>query len=149
MLLLQQAIPAWVPPTMAISLVVIALSFAVIGTVTAIVGAKVLKQIKTAQTRLDEVHLDVRRTMKSVRRTARGVSDLVYGEAAELAETSRDLQEKLRSAANRVQNRFDDLDALYEVVYDEVAETAIDVAAGARGLRKNPLLRTVRRFLGR
>jgi predicted PurR-regulated permease PerM len=149
MLLLQQAIPAWVPPTMAISLVVIALSFAVISTITALVGSKVLKQIRTAQARLDEVHLDVRRTMKSVRRTARGVSDLVYGEAAELAETSRDLQQKLRSAANRVQDRFDDLDALYEVVYDEVAETAIDVAAGARGLRKNPLLRTVRRFLGR
>lgn len=149
MLLRLQDAPAWVGPTMAISLVVIALAFAVIGTVTALVGANLLKRLTLMQTRLDELHGDVRGTMKSVRRTARGVSDLVYGEAAELAETSRDLQQQLRSAANRVQERFDDLDALYEVVYSEVAETALDVAAGARGLRRNPILRTVRRILGR
>lgn len=134
---------------MAVSLVVIAVAFAAIGTIATLVGTRLLRQLKVAQDRLDEVHYDVRRTMKSMRRTARGVSDLVTGEAAELAATSRDLQERLRGAADRVQERFDDLDALYEVVYSEVAETALDVAAGARGLRRNPVVRTVRRFLGR
>jgi len=52
-------------------------------------------------------------------------------------------------AADHVQVRLQDLEALYDVVYDEVADTALDVAAGVRTFRKNPVLRTVRRFLRR
>jgi len=48
-----------------------------------------------------------------------------------------------------VQVRLQDIEALYDVVYEEVADTALDVAAGVRTFKKNPILRTVRRFLSR
>jgi uncharacterized protein YoxC len=152
MLLPLQEGQAWVGPTMAVSLVVIAFAFAVIGLVTGVVGWKLLKQMKALQAQLAGVQDDVRRTMRSVRRGAREARDvarLVHGEAEEFADTSHELHAKLRAAANRVQERFNDLDALYEVVYNEVADTALDVAAGVRRFRHNPVVRTVRRILSR
>jgi len=65
------------------------------------------------------------------------------------ASTGEELRGKVLDAADHVQVRLQDLEALYDVVYDEVADTALDVAAGVRTFKKNPVLRIVRRFLGR
>ncbi len=152
MLLLLQATQAWVGPTAAISLVIIALAFAVIGTAVGVIGWKLYRQMQALQDRLAGMEDDLKRTMKSVRRGAREASDvarLVHAEVEDFASTSHEVQQKIRGAADRLQERFDDLDALYEVVYNEVADTALDVAAGVRKFRGNPVVRTVRRLIGR
>ena len=152
MLLQVQDTPAWVGPTMAISLAIIAFSFAIIGFVVALLGLALWRQLKDLRGQMAGVQDDLQRTMKSVRKGAkdiRGVTALVHDQVAAFAGTGEELREKVLDAADHVQVRLQDLEALYDVMYDEVADTALDVAAGVRTFKKNPLLRTVRRFLRR
>ncbi len=152
MLLQVQDTPAWVGPTMAISLAIIAFAFAIIGFVVAVLGLAVSKQLKDLRGQMAGVQDDLQRTMKSVRKGAkdiRGVTALVHEQVAAFAGTGEELREKVLDAADHVQERLQDIEALYDVVYEEVADTALDVAAGVRTFKKNPILRTVRRFLSR
>ena len=152
MLLQVQDTPAWVGPTMAISLAIIAFAFAIIGFVVAMLGLAVSKQLKDLRGQMAGVQDDLQRTMKSVRKGAkdiRGVTALVHEQVAAFAGTGEELRSKVLDAADHVQVRLQDIEALYDVVYEEVADTALDVAAGVRTFKKNPILRTVRRFLGR
>ena len=152
MLLQVQDTPAWVGPTMAISLAIIAFAFAIIGFVVAVLGLAVSKQLKDLRGQMAGVQDDLQRTMKSVRKGAkdiRGVTALVHEQVAAFAGTGEELRAKVLDAADHVQVRLQDIEALYDVVYEEVADTALDVAAGVRTFKKNPILRTVRRFLSR
>ena len=152
MLLQVQDSPAWVGPTMAISLAIIAFAFAIIGFVVAMLGLAVSKQLKDLRGQMAGVQDDLQRTMKSVRKGAkdiRGVTALVHEQVAAFAGTGEELRAKVLDAADHVQVRLQDIEALYDVVYEEVADTALDVAAGVRTFKKNPILRTVRRFLSR
>jgi len=152
MLLQVQDSPAWVGPTMAISLAIIAFAFAIIGFVVAMLGLAVSKQLKDLRGQMAGVQDDLQRTMKSVRKGAkdiRGVTALVHEQVAAFASTGEELRSKVLDAADHVQVRLQDIEALYDVVYEEVADTALDVAAGVRTFKKNPILRTVRRFLSR
>lgn len=152
MLLQVQDTPAWVGPTMAISLAIIAIAFAIIGFVVAALGLALSRQLKDLRGQMAGVQDDLQRTMKSVRKGAkdiRGVTSLLQEQVAAFAGTGEELREKVLDAADHVQVRLQDIEALYDVVYDEVADTALDVAAGVRTFKKNPLLRTVRRFLSR
>ena len=152
MLLQVQDTPAWVGPTMAISLAIIAFAFAIIGFVVAMLGLAVSKQLKDLRGQMAGVQDDLQRTMKSVRKGAkdiRGVTALVHEQVAAFAGTGEELRSKVLDAADHVQVRLQDIEALYDVVYEEVADTALDVAAGVRTFKKNPILRTVRRFLSR
>ncbi len=152
MLLQVQDTPAWVGPTMAISLAIIAFAFAIIGFVVAALGLAVFRQLKDLRSQMAGVQDDLQRTMKSIRKGAkdiRGVTALAHAQVAAFPGTGEELRERVLDAADHVQVRLQDLEALYDVVYDEVADTALDVAAGVRTFRKNPVLRTVRRFLRR
>jgi uncharacterized protein YoxC len=152
MLLQSQDPQAWVGPTMAISLVVIASAFAIIGIVTAALGLAIWKQLKDLRGQMAGVQDDLQRTMKSIRKGAkdiRGVTALVHEQVAGFASTGEELRGKVLDAADHVQVRLQDIEALYDVVYEEVADTALDVAAGVRTFKRNPILRTVRRFLSR
>jgi uncharacterized protein YoxC len=152
MLLQSQDTQAWVGPTMAISLVVIASAFAIIGIVTAALGLAIWKQLKDLRGQMAGVQDDLQRTMKSIRKGAkdiRGVTALVHEQVAGFASTGEELRGKVLDAADHVQVRLQDIEALYDVVYEEVADTALDVAAGVRTFKRNPILRTVRRFLSR
>lgn len=152
MLLQLQVTPAWVGPTAAISLVVIALAFAIIGVVVGVIGLKVYRQLDALQQRIGGMEGDIKRTMRSVRRGAREASDvarLMHAEVEQFAGTSHEVQQRIMRVADRAQERFDDLDALYEVFYNELADTTIGVAAGMRQLKGNPVVRTVRRLMGR
>jgi uncharacterized protein YoxC len=152
MLLQSQDPQAWVGPTMAISLVVIASAFAIIGIVTAALGLAIWKQLKDLRGQMAGVQDDLQRTMKSIRKGAkdiRGVTALVHEQVAGFASTGEELRGKVLDAADHVQVRLQDIEALYDVVYEEVADTALDVAACVRTFKRNPILRTVRRFLSR
>ena len=74
---------------------------------------------------------------------------LVHEQVAAFASTGEELRGKVLDAADHVQERLQDLEALYDVVHEEVEDTALDVAAGVRTFKRNPILRTVRRFLSR
>jgi hypothetical protein len=73
---------------------------------------------------------------------------LVRHETGAFAQTARRLRRKTVRAADRIEAKLQDLETLYDVVHDEVEETALDVAAGLRSLRRgNGMLGRVRRML--
>lgn len=129
----------WVGPTTAISLVVIALSFVTIAASIAFVSRSALKQIERLREQLGDLEGDLRRTLRAVRMYARyagATARIIHRESRALVGAGRETQRVVRRALQRVEERVDDIDALAEVVYGEVAEVAIGVASTLRGIRR-------------
>ncbi len=150
-LLQAAATPAWVGPTMAISLAVIALS--VLG-MAIVVGRSVLKLVahrKRIAAVFDTLQEDAQQAIVAARRLTEQAQDLmvlVRHEAGAFAETSRRVRRKVVRGIDRVEERLADLETLYDVVHDEVEDTALDVAAALRSARQgNGMIGRVRRLL--
>lgn len=150
---LWQAEPvgAWVGPTMAVSLVVIAVAFAVIAGAALFLATRVAAQVKRLGELADEYRSDVGQAVRSGRRLLEQSQDLLAiarQEVVAVTETSRRLRRRVVKGADRVEERLADLEALYDVVHAEVEDTALDVAAGLRAIRRGDgVLGRVRRAL--
>ena len=145
------ASPAWVGPTMAISLAVIALS--VLG-MALVVGNAVLRlsaQRKKLAALVESLQEDAQQALTAARRLTEQAQDLmvlVRHEAGAFAETSRRVRRTVVRGIDRVEERLADLETLYDVVHDEVEDTALDVAAALRSARQgNGMIGRVRRLL--
>ena len=138
--------PAWVGPTVAISLVVIALAFAAIGVALALM-------LRTAIREVHELRDEIVPAISAVRRIAAAGADLsedIKQEAQEYLATSRAVRRDLERGVYQVKSRLADLDALYEVVHEEVEDTALDVAARVRAVRNGAgMVSRIRRWLVR
>lgn len=134
----MNALPGWVGPTIALSLVVIALAFAAIAAAIFVVGRKAAEESRVVSRELSELRRQIGPTIDAVNRLAGTGSDLggqLKIEALALVDTSRRLRRSVLKGARRVRGRLEDLDALYEVMHGEVEETALDVAATLRSVR--------------
>ena len=117
--------PLWVGPTIAISLVVIAASFLVMGGVALFIGVGLKRQTAALRAQLSAFTGD-----------ARAVTTRLKGELEGFADLSSDARARLRTAIDTVDNRLRDLDALVEVVQQEAEDTALDVASFVRTVRR-------------
>jgi len=126
------SLPGWVGPTAALSLVVIALSFLAIGCSVVFAGLAVKRSLKNVSERLDHLRREFERVLESVRTVTASATD----EAQHYLATSRSIRQDLERGVRRVKARLAELDALYEVVHDEVEETALDVASRVRAVRQ-------------
>jgi len=145
------ASPAWVGPTMAVSLAVIALS--IVGAAIAL-GIAVLRlsgQVKRIGAVVEGLQDDVTEVVTSARRLIEQGQDLmvvVRNEVGAFTQTSQRLRRKVIKAVDRVEGKLSDLETLYDLVHDEVEDTALDVAAALRSARRgNGMLGRVRRLL--
>ena len=153
MLTLQQvaAGPEWVGPVTAISLAVMAAALV------ALVGGVLLTlmQLRHPVERLNEllqgVQGDLGETLANVRRLTEQGQDVlavVRQEAGSYAQVGRRLRRQVLRGADRIQARLQDLESLYDVVHEEVEDTALDVAAALRTSREgNGMLGRVRRMI--
>ncbi|HET8622670.1 MAG TPA: hypothetical protein VFM14_03840 [Gemmatimonadales bacterium] len=153
MLALQQVAtaPSWVGPVTAISLAVMAAALV------ALVGGVLitLMRFRHPMERLTEllqgVQGDLSETLGNVRRLTEQGQDLlavVRQEAGSYAQAGRRLRRQVLRGADRIQARLEDLESLYDVVHEEVEDTALDVAAALRSARTgNGMLGRVRRLL--
>ncbi len=131
--------PSWVGPTIAISLVVIAASFLVMGSVALLVGMGLRKQSRA-----------LRAQVNAFTGEARAVTLRLKGELEGFADLSADARHRLKGAIESVDTRLKDLDALVEVVQEEAEETALDVASFIRTVRRTGgILGAARRRLQR
>ncbi|MFI5281014.1 MAG: hypothetical protein ACHQU1_10985 [Gemmatimonadales bacterium] len=131
--------PSWIGPTIAISLVVIAASFLVMGSVALLVGMGLRKQSRALRAQVAAFTLE-----------ARGVTLRLKGELEGFADLSADARQRLKGAIDTVDGRLKDLDALVEVVQEEAEETALDVASFIRTVRRTGgILGAARRKLQR
>lgn len=126
---------AWAAPVGAISLVVIALAFVVIAAAVALMGKGVLEAVKALREAVGE---------------GRALAAKLQHEADEVIQTSQRLRGDLDHGVRRAKRRLNDLDALAEVMQEEVEETALDVAAKVRTFRTGAgVIGRIRRLLRR
>lgn len=117
---------SWVAPTIAVSLVIIAASFLVMGGVALALGIGVWRMSRQARAKLATLTADARTA------TAR-----LKGELDSYADLATETRLKLRRGVDAVEGRLQDLDALVEVLQEEAEETALDVAAMVRTVRRS------------
>jgi hypothetical protein len=143
--------PTWVGPTIAISLAVIALSIVAAAVAAAIAFLRLSGQARKIAEVVDGLQDDVAQAVKAARQLTEQAQDLmvlVRNEAGAYAQTGRRLRRKVVRGVDRIEGRLADLESLYNVVHDEVEDTALDVAAALRSVRRgNGMLGRVRRLL--
>ena len=118
--LLQATAPGWVGPTVAISLALIALSCVVMFAGIAMAALAFRRAFLAATIQLGQLQALVSR---------------VQEEGDAYLATSRRFRKRLDGGIDRVSERMADLDALYEVVHEEVEETALRFASALRTAR--------------
>jgi hypothetical protein len=117
---------AWVGPTVALSLVVIAASFLVMGGVAVAIAIGLRRASREARTKLAALTAD-----------AKSATLRLKGELDGYADLATETRVKLRRGVDAVETRLRDLDALVEVLQEEAEETALDVAAMVRTIRRS------------
>jgi hypothetical protein len=143
--------PDWVGPTVAISLVVIAASM-LGGAIAVAVGAlRIAGETRKLSTMIQGHQEDVTQALAGARRlTEQGQEVLVLlrQEVGAFTQTSRRVRRKLVRGVDNIEAKLADLETLYDLVHDEVEDTALDVAAALRTTRQgNGMLGRVRRLL--
>jgi len=118
--------PAWIGPTIAISLVVIAASFLVMGAVALALGLGLWRISREARAKLAALTAD-----------AKSATARLKGELDGYADLATETRLKLKRGVDTVEGRLQDLDALVEVLQEEAEETALDVAALVRTVRRS------------
>ncbi len=125
--------PAWTLPVIAISVLVIALvmlAFA-IGAVFA---------MRNISERLEE--------QQKLLKEGQALIAMVKAEAEALVRTSRGVRKAVVRGVRRTREKLLDLEALYDVVHEEVQDTALDVASTLRSVRRGGgVLSRLRRFI--
>jgi uncharacterized protein YoxC len=145
------ASPGWVGPTMAISLAVIALSILGMSLAVTVAALRVAAQVRKVGSTVEGLQDDVASTLKTVRHLTEQGQDLmllVRHEVGAFAQTSRRVRRKVVKGVDRIEDKLHDLETLYDLVEGEVEETALDMAAALRRVRRgNGMLGRVRRLL--
>ncbi len=150
-LLQTAAAPGWVGPTMAISLAIIAAAILLLAVVAGVAALRLAGQVKKVGLLIDGLQDDLRQSLTTVRRLTEQGQDLVVllrHEAGAYAQTGRRIRRKMVRGVDRMESKLADLETLYDLVHDEVEDTALDVAAALRSARAgNGMLGRVRRLL--
>lgn len=118
-------IPTWTAVVTALSLIIIALAVLVVAVAALGAAAGFRAFLRAFEHVAGPAVDDVRQLVGNIRR-----------EADALVGTSRDIRLRIVQAADAAQERLQDLDALVEVVQDEVEDAALDVAATVRSVRR-------------
>ena len=145
------ATPGWVGPTMAISLAIIAASALGVAVVVGIAALRLAGQVQKVGTLIDGLQDDLRQTLTTVRRLAEQGQDLAVllrHEAGAYAQTGRRMRRKMVRGVDRLESKLADLETLYDLMHEELEDTALDVAAALRSARTGDgVLGRVRRLL--
>jgi len=142
---------SWVGPTMAIALVIIALSFVAVAVALVLVLSRLVQPLLELSRVIHNLQDDLSWAVKGMRQLtdqSQELLALVRQEAGAFAHAGRRLRRQVVKGADRIQSKLEDLETLYDVVHEEVEDTALDVAAVLRSVRQgNGVLGRIRRLL--
>jgi methyl-accepting chemotaxis protein len=145
------AVQGWVGPTMAVALAIIALSCVAVAIALVVVLSKLVGPLHQLSRVIQGLQDDLTWSIKGMRQLTDQSQDLlalVRQEAGAFAHAGRRIRRQVVKGADRIQTRLADLETLYDVVHDEVEDTALDVAAVLRAVRQgNGVLGRIRRLL--
>jgi hypothetical protein len=143
--------PDWVGPTVGISLAVIAVTVVAVAAVQAYTALRLVQEARKLSTMIQGYQDDVTQTLAGARRLADQGQDLlvlVRQEIGAFTQTSRRIRRKLVRGVDNIEAKLTDLETLYDLVHEEVEDTALDVAAALRTSREgNGMLGRVRRLI--
>ncbi len=132
-------VPAWIAPTIAISLVIIAASLLTVGVVALAVCFGLRARSRQLSAQITALTADAKSGAGRLKHEVDGFTDI-----------STEARLKLKSAIGAVEGRLQDLDALAEVLQEEVQETALSAATVLRTVRRSgKVLGAARRVLKR
>jgi hypothetical protein len=135
----MSTIPAWVAPTIAIAMVVIAACLLAMGAVAVAIGLGLRSRSRAFSAQLTTLTTDARVLLARLKHEVEAYVDL-SGEA----------RTKLKGAMSAVETRLEDLDALADVLQEEVQESALSAASLLRTVRRSgSLLGVARRAIKR
>lgn len=117
--------PEWIPVTVALSLLVIALSFLAIA-----IG--ILVTLRSLNSGLRPAF----KALSAAAESTEKVTALIRREGEGLSATSQRVRESVDGGLERLQERVQDLDALYEVLYEELKETGLEAGVMLRQIRR-------------
>ncbi|MES2123787.1 MAG: hypothetical protein V4503_03770 [Gemmatimonadota bacterium] len=129
----------WVGPTVAISLVIIALCFLGIATAVYLAMREAVERGQSLAKELAELRRELTPTLHALNRLGEGgaeVFELAQEEVREIVHVSRRIRRDVEKTADRTRRRLADFEAVIEVVQEEVEETALDFGAALRTVRK-------------
>jgi hypothetical protein len=118
-------LPTWVGVVSALSLVIIALAALIAAAAIIAAALGVRAGVKALKHFAGPAITDVRQLIGSIK-----------VEADALVGTSRDVRRRIIKAADAAEERLTDLDALAEVMQEELEETALDAAATMQNMRR-------------
>jgi len=118
-------LPTWVGVVSALSLAIIALAAVVLAVSSVISVLRMHGFVRVLEEMAGPAIDDVRQLIGAIK-----------GEADALVGTSREIRERIVRAADAAERRLSDLDALVEVVQDEVEDTVLDTAATLKNVRR-------------
>ena len=122
-------LPTWVAVVTAVSLAIIALAALAVAVATASAALGMRASLRMLQGLAGPALDDVRQLVGTIRAEVDG-----------LAGTSRDLRARVVKAADAAAARLAELDALVDVVQEEVESAALDIAATLRTVRRGASL---------
>lgn len=118
-------IPPWAAVVAAVSLAIIALAVIVVAVASVVSVLGVRAFLQAIEHLAGPAIGDVRQLIGTIK-----------AEADSLVGTSRDVRLRIVHAADAAEARLTDLDALVEIVQEEVEETALDAAAALHDVRR-------------
>jgi len=118
-------LPTWVGVVSAISLAIIAVAALVTAAALTAAALGVRAAVRALKGFAGPAIADVRQLIASIK-----------VEADALVGTSRDVRHRIVRAVDKAEERLTDLDALAEVMQEEIEETALDAATTMRDVRR-------------
>lgn len=118
-------LPTWVGVVSAISLAIIALAAVVVAVASATSALGIRRFTRALEQLAGPAITDVRDLIGAIK-----------SEADALVGSSRDIRLRIVRAADAAEHRLSELDALVEVVQEEVEEAVVDAAATLRNVRR-------------
>jgi uncharacterized protein YoxC len=142
---------SWIGPTAAISLLIIALCFLAIVSTLLVTLKGLMEQSISLGKEFQQLRQEMAPTLKylgELGREGASVAEMAKDEIKELVKTSRGIREEVERGVKRAKRRLEDLEAVVEVVQEEVEETALDVGAALRSARQGAgMIGKLRRLL--
>jgi hypothetical protein len=118
-------LPTWVGVVSALSLATIAVAAIILAVSSIISVLRMHAFVQALEQMAGPAINDVRHLIGAIK-----------GEADALVGTSRDIRERIVSAADAAEHRLSELNALVEVVQEEMEDTVVDAAATLRNVRR-------------
>jgi len=130
--------PGWVGPAVAISLMLIAAAYVVIGFVVLFAAKEAVEHSKILGREVASLRADLAPTLDAVRRLGEkgvAVADMAENEVKEIVTAARQIRTDVQRGVERAKGRLADFEATVEVVQEEIDATVVEIGTALETAR--------------